>query len=220
MRLLLGAIDYSPANPNMRTSLIFLLVLGTHLLRAEPVQSTRAAADVTVETLVCIRHGEKPVDDLGQLSPQGLRRALALPEVLTARFGAPDFVFAAGPQHKIRKNNAEFSYVRALTTIEPTAIAARKPVNASFGFDQIDELEKELLGPAYRRAVVFVAWEHHYLRDFLQHLVSRYNGGTEVPAWPGSDFDSIYVVKITCGARDEPIRVEIRHEQENLHPAP
>ena len=41
-----------------------------------------------------IRHGEKPANDDGQLTCQGLNRALALPAVLTAKFGKPDFIFA------------------------------------------------------------------------------------------------------------------------------
>lgn len=41
------------------------------------------------ETVVLIRHGEKPVSGLGQLSCQGLNRALALPGVLMAKLGRP-----------------------------------------------------------------------------------------------------------------------------------
>ena len=43
----------------------------------------------TVETIVCIRHGEKPPGGLGQLTCQGLNRALALPKVLLGKFGTP-----------------------------------------------------------------------------------------------------------------------------------
>lgn len=43
------------------------------------------AASVWAETtIVIIRHGEKPSAGLGQLSCQGLNRALALPQVLLA----------------------------------------------------------------------------------------------------------------------------------------
>jgi hypothetical protein len=54
----------------------------------------------SVETLVCIRHGEKPPGGLGQLTVKGLNRALALPKVLLAKYGRPQFVFAPSPNQK------------------------------------------------------------------------------------------------------------------------
>ena len=41
-----------------------------------------ASAPVQVETIVCIRHGEKPKAGLGNLDAEGRNRALALPDVL------------------------------------------------------------------------------------------------------------------------------------------
>ena len=49
------------------------------------------------ETIVLVRHGEKPADGLGQLNCQGLNRALALPAVIGKLFGRPDAVFAPDP---------------------------------------------------------------------------------------------------------------------------
>jgi hypothetical protein len=40
-----------------------------------------------VETIVGIRHGEKPLLGLGQLTCKGLNRALALSQVLLEKFG-------------------------------------------------------------------------------------------------------------------------------------
>ena len=39
------------------------------------------------ETIVAIRHAEKPPASLGQLTCKGLNRALALPKVLIPRYG-------------------------------------------------------------------------------------------------------------------------------------
>ena len=39
--------------------------------------------DGAAETIVFVRHGEKPEAGLGQLNCQGLNRALALPSVIT-----------------------------------------------------------------------------------------------------------------------------------------
>ena len=46
------------------------------------------AADPSRQTIVLLRHGEKPPAGLGQLDCQGLNRALALPPVLARLFGA------------------------------------------------------------------------------------------------------------------------------------
>lgn len=77
-----------------------------------------------VETIVCIRHGEKSPDGLGQLTCRGLNRALALPKVLLGKFGSPQFVFAPNPTQKVdaKSEKAGYYYVRPLATIEPTAI--------------------------------------------------------------------------------------------------
>ncbi|STQ42518.1 Uncharacterised protein [Ewingella americana] len=48
------------------------------------------------ETLIFVRHGEKPTSSSGQLTCKGLNRALALPGVLLPRYGNPDHIFAAG----------------------------------------------------------------------------------------------------------------------------
>src|SRR5580704_17982046 len=67
-------------------------------------------AGQTVETIVCIRHGEKPRGGLGQLTCRGLNRALALPKVLLAKYGKPNFVFAPNPAQKSDADS--YYYVR------------------------------------------------------------------------------------------------------------
>ena len=58
-------------------------------------------ASADVETIVFLRHGEKPKDGFGQLTPQGLNRALALSELLPRKYGKPDFLFAPDPREKV-----------------------------------------------------------------------------------------------------------------------
>src|SRR5262245_29460317 len=74
------------------------------------------------QTIVFFRHGEKPSCGYGQLTCQGLNRALALPAVLNAKFGNPDYLYAPNPAVKISDPAGSFYYVRPLATIEPTAI--------------------------------------------------------------------------------------------------
>jgi hypothetical protein len=90
-----------------------------------------------------------------------------------------------------------YSYIRPLITIEPTAIRLHLPVNADFAYDDLDNLQKELLSPRYKSALVFVAWEHSELDLLVKHMMSALGGDPAmVPEWPGTDFDSIFVLKI------------------------
>src|SRR4051812_47167493 len=74
------------------------------------------------QTIVFFRHGEKPSGGYGQLTCQGLNRALALPSVLLPKYGKPDFLYAPNPNVKIPDSAGEFYYDRPLATIEPLAI--------------------------------------------------------------------------------------------------
>jgi hypothetical protein len=160
-------------------------------------QTENAMLRDKVETIVCVRHGEKPAAGLGQLTCQGLNRALELPQVLIRKFGKPHFIFAPDPNQVNRDPAGEFCYVRPLATIEPTAIQCGLPVNTHFGFKEIAGLEQELAKPAYAEATVFVAWEHKYLDDLVKDMLKSFGGDTsQVQEWPANDFDSIFVVRI------------------------
>ena len=174
------------------------------------------AAGPAVETIVCIRHGEKPKGGLGQLTCRGLNRALALPKVLLGKYGAPQFIFAPNTTQKVDGKAATigaYYYVRPLITIEPTAIRCGLPINTQFGFKEIKGLEDELQQPLYKNATIFVAWEHGLLDDFVKDMVKNYGGDPkQVPSWPSKDFDSIFLLKITHAEGRESIAFTIDHE--------
>jgi hypothetical protein len=167
-----------------------------------------------VETIVCIRHGEKTPTEMGQLSVRGLNRSLALPEILLSKFGRPAFIFAPDPAKEVRPPGGQPScYIRPLATIEPTAIRCQLPVNTRFGFEDIARLEAELRKPVYEGAVVFVSWEHVWLVKFVRHLVAGLGGDpAQVPDWPSSDFDSIYVVRIAAHDGRNSVSFALDHE--------
>ena len=75
-----------------------LAIVGSWVVSAEPP---------VTETIVLIRHGEKPVEGLGQLNCQGLNRALALPFVIEKLFGKPDAVFAPDPAQSKPRESSE-----------------------------------------------------------------------------------------------------------------
>jgi hypothetical protein len=158
------------------------------------------------ETLIFVRHGEKPANDSGQLTCKGLNRALALPDVLLDRYGKPDFIFAAGP-----KENKTGSSLRALSTIMPTAVRVGLPIGIQFHADDIAGLQQELLSDKYQNSRIFIAWEHNNLDKAVKNIVAARGGDASlVPEWPGSDFDSIFVVTLDQG------KVSFRQEREGL----
>lgn len=171
-------------------------------LRAQETATPESAA--RVETVVFIRHGEMPANDEGQLTCQGLNRALALPDMLLARYGAAQFVFAPATTKKpVPKGTTgvapgkTYSYVRALMTIEPTAVRLGLPVETRFAYDEIGGLQSELLLPAYQRATVFVAWESTAMEQLVKRLLSAFGSDAgDVPGWAAEDYDGIFVVRL------------------------
>ena len=172
-----------------------------------------AVAGAQVETIVAVRHGEKPPTGLGQLTCKGLNRALALPKVL-ARYGRPDLIYAPNPAEQVSDHsNTMYSYVRPLITIEPTAIQLGMPVNAQIGLTDIAGLQKELTQPANAHALIFVAWEHAKLNQFAKEMVKSYGKDPSVvPAWPNDDYDRIYIFKITQAGGKPELTFTVDHE--------
>jgi hypothetical protein len=198
---------------------ITLFFIGLTLLFRADAQTNPAPATAasvpTVETIVCIRHGEKPRHGLGQLTCRGLNRALALPPVLLTKYGFPKYVFAPNPTQKV-DGKVGYYYVRPLATIEPTAIRCGLPVNTKFGFMEIKGLETELQQPAYNSATIFVAWEHALLDRFVKEEVKAYGGDpAKVPAWPENDYDTIFVLRINRSNDQATVVFTIDHENLN-----
>ncbi len=178
--------------------------------------SVRALA--AQETIVAIRHAEKPLQGLGQLSCEGLNRALALPKVLIPRFGKPDAIYAPDPAIELRDGGGtkSYSYVRPLMTIEPTAIALGMPVNVQIGFADVAKLQSELTAPAEDHALIFVAWEHFFLNQFAKQMLRTYGQDPSlVPYWPNDDYDRIYVFKITQNQGKRNLTLKVEHEHLN-----
>ena len=177
-----------------------------------------ASTAPTTETIVFFRHGEKPAGGYGQLTCQGLQRALALPPVLIGRYGSAQYLFAPNPAVMVPDPAGSFYYVRPIATIEPTAIRLGLPLNTRYGYNDTAGLEAELTSPVYAGATVFVAWEHQYLQAIVQDLMNRYGGGTPVPAWVSGDFDSVYVVRLTTASGAT--TAQFTHDAEGLNNLP
>ena len=156
--------------------------------------SVAARADIK---LVMFRHAEKPAAGLGQLSCQGLNRALALPSVLLGAYGKPAAMYAPNPGVVKDDDGQPYNYLRPLATIEPTAIRAGLPVNTTWGWNDLGGLQAELLKPSHEGQTLYVAWEHKELEDLARAILGKRGGDPgQVKKWHGSDFDSVYVLTV------------------------
>jgi len=65
----------------------------------------------------------------------------------------------------------------------------------------------------YASKTIFVAWEHLMEDQFAKNVVSAYGGDpSTVPPWPGSDFDSIFVIKLQQLGGKTTVTFTIDHE--------
>jgi hypothetical protein len=176
-------------------------------------------SDDATQTLVFIRHGEKPKEGLGQLNCQGLNRALALPPVIANSFGRPDVIYAPNPSDKKKDAGEPYDYVRPLATVEPTAIMFKLPVDTSFGFADISDLQSALekrLSVGHE-ILILIAWEHNNIEALVKNLLTSHGGEPSVvPKWHRDDFDSIYVV--TISTKDGRASFALKHESLNGQP--
>lgn len=177
------------------------------------VASFASVATSTAEqTIVFFRHGEKPSGGYGQLTCQGLNRALALPDVLLAKFGKPSWAYAPDPTVKLSESAGSFFYVRPLATLEPTAIRAGLSVNTGYGYNNVSGLRSVLIRSTKANSTIFVAWEHAYLVKIVQSIMDAYGGGARVPAWTTGDYDSLYVVHVNYTASGIDARFDLDRE--------
>lgn len=183
--------------------LVLRIGLAAAMAPALPMAPSNAAVPEGTETIVLVRHGEKPAEGLGQLDCRGLNRALRLPAVVKRLFGRPAAIFAPDPAHGEDDGGQTYDYVRPLATIEPTAIAFGLPVDASVAVDDIAALQARLEADVYANSLVLVAWEHKQIVKLARRIVADHGGDAGmVPKWRGADFDGIYVIRLKRGATD------------------
>ncbi|MDB6142421.1 MAG: GTP-binding protein [Pseudomonas sp.] len=175
--------------------LIGVAVLGFALSN----ESSAETADGT-QTLVFLRHAEKPDQGLGQLNCQGLNRAIALSTLLPERFGKANYVFASNPTRNVEEgdNDHSYSYLRPLMTIGPSAIKLGLPINIDYAANDTSDLAEELLRDKYHSATVYTAWSHGYLPELINEINSEASGKDKavIDDWASDDFDSLYVLTL------------------------
>ena len=169
------------------------LLLESGFSRAQPMDGT--------QTLVFLRHGEKPAGGLGQLNCQGLNRAIDLATLLPEKFGKADYVFAANPTRNVEEGELDnsYSYIRPLMTIGPSAIKLGLPVNINYSANDTSDLADELLDDKYHNSVIYTAWSHGYLPELINKVAGDATGKNMkiTEDWESSDYDSLYVLTLT-----------------------
>jgi len=179
--------------PVLLVASALFLALESSLSRAQPMDGT--------QTLVFLRHGEKPAAGLGQLNCQGLNRAIDLATLLPEKFGKANYVFAANPTRNVEEGELDnsYSYIRPLMTISPSAIKLGLPVNINFSANDTDDLAEELLQGKYHNSVIYTAWSHGYLPELINTVAGDATGKkmTITEDWESSDYDSLYVLTLT-----------------------
>ena len=186
--------------PRAYVALPSLLAVSALFLSLESSESRAQPVDGT-QTLVFLRHAEKPEGGLGQLNCQGLNRAIDLSTLLPEKFGAADYVFAANPTRNVEEGELDnsYSYIRPLMTISPAAIKLGLPVNIEFSANDTSDLARELLEDKYHNSTIYTAWSHGYLPELINKVAGNAVGETQsiTEDWAGSDFDSLYVLTLT-----------------------
>ena len=181
--------------------LLPVLLVGTAVGLTLESRISRAQQVDGVQTLVFLRHAEKPAGGLGQLNCQGLNRAMNLATVLPEKFGKANYVFAPNPTRNVEEGelNNSYSYIRPLMTISPSAIKLGLPVNINFSANDTSDLADELLQDKYHNSVIYTAWSHGYLPELINKVAGEAVGKKQkiTEDWESSDFDSLYVLTLT-----------------------
>lgn len=177
-----------------------LMAVSALFLSLESSESRAQPADGK-QTLVFLRHAEKPEGGLGQLNCQGLNRAIDLSTLLPEKFGKADYVFAANPTRNVEEGELDnsYSYIRPLMTISPAAIKLGLPVNIEFSANDTSDLARELTADKYHNSTIYTAWSHGYLPELINKVAGNAVGGKQsiTDDWSGDDFDSLYVLTLT-----------------------
>ena len=181
------------ALPSLLAVSALTLSLESSQIRAQPVDGT--------QTLIFLRHAEKPEGGLGQLNCQGLNRAIELSTLLPEKFGKADYVFAANPTRNVEEGELDnsYSYIRPLMTISPAAIKLGLPVNIEFSANDTSDLARELIEDKYHNATIYTAWSHGYLPELINKVAGKAVGEkqTITDDWASGDFESLYVLTLT-----------------------
>ena len=155
------------------------------------------AADDDAGVIYIIRHGEKKWA-LGCLSTQGEERAKALVSIFDGKPAATHDTFQVPRAIFANQYTDGIDCQRCKQTVTPISEALGIPINFTYGFPanlggnpRAASAMKASLAAQGAGAVVLTAWEHVNIQFLAEDLgVAK----SSVPNWPGSDYDTVYVL--------------------------
>ena len=194
----------SPLNsPFIRRCAYFVVpafLMLTSVLLFSSGRGVHAESKNGTQTLVFMRHAEKPSMGLGQLNCQGLNRAIDLSELLPRQFGKANFIFAANPSRHVEEGEGDlsYSYLRPLMTVGPSAIKLGLPINIDYGANDTSDLADEFMRDKYHDSTIYTAWSHGYLPELINKVAEEASGKKIklLDDWTGDDFDSVLVLTL------------------------
>ena len=156
-------------------------------------------------TVVMIRHGEKN-DATGNLSCQGLNRALGLPAVLNAKFPRPSAIYVPS-----LSDGKETGHARMFQTVTPFAVQDSLAINSSFKLSKDSAVAQEVMT---KSGVILLVWEHTNIPSIAKAL-----GIANPGPWVNKDFDSIWIVTYSRDKSGKWIAA-LKKDKEGLKPGP
>lgn len=167
----------------------------------------------TSETVYIVRHAEahpdpKPVFENGNFVGAGQWRALDLPNTLSGKI-SPNLVYSCDPAQWFSTkplNPSDYinvSYVRPSLTVWPYVVANNLPYHLVSNFSIMASNQAELAnnffftGDTFSNQSILIAWESTRIKPIINELLKSY-GANELldPAWPVTDYDTIWTVTI------------------------
>ena len=128
-----------------------------------------------------MRHGEDMGEDSYELSPQGKKRAEALPRLFGPRLPKPDIIIAT---------RASKHSDRPMETVEPLAAALHLAIDNRFRDDDYQLLARALMTDSrYDGKTVLVCWHHGKIDNLAKAL-----GVKHAPHWPDAQFDHVWMI--------------------------
>ena len=131
--------------------------------------------------VVIIRHGEKPASGGDNLSCQGQNRATKLPEIITQKFGKPDYIYV--PALKSDKSTA---HSRMFQTATPLAIKYDIAINSKYSETDYADIANSVFK---KTGTVLMVWSHSEIPALAEAL-----GVSDAPDWQKQDFDGVWVL--------------------------
>lgn len=158
-----------------------ILSLALSLLAACDVLSDKQDSPDSNLTVVIIRHAEKPAFGGDNLSCQGQNRATKLPEIITKKFGKPDYIYV--PALKSAKSTA---HSRMFQTATPLAIKYDIPINSQYSETDYGDIANSVFK---KTGTVLMVWSHSEIPALAEAL-----GMSNAPDWEKKDFDSVWIL--------------------------